>query len=171
MAVSGNPRMTYRILATSAPPLPAKESSPATSNTAWSEILAAAGPERFRMSVSRLITFWRQSLQIPASTRPEQLSLDTLLEGTLHYGWQADTAYPKPHHYTALRSTVSVVRFRSQACATFGQPGSSDWETALLQSSWAGHPTSIRTDTTLAAPSNCYPPEQDRSWSTEQPTT
>src|SRR5205807_2763419 len=62
--------------------LPAKESSPATSNTDGSETLAVAGPERFRMSASRLTTFWRRSLQIPASTRHERLSLDTLLEGT-----------------------------------------------------------------------------------------
>src|SRR3989441_12867278 len=115
------------------------------------------------MSASRLITFWRQSLQIPASTRPEQLSLDTLLEGTLRYGWQADTAYPKPHHCTALRSTVSAVQFRLQACATCGEPLSSGWETASLQGSLAERRTSIQTDTTLVAPSNSSPLEQDKS--------
>jgi hypothetical protein len=57
MAVSGNPRMTYRTLATFAPPSLAKESSPATSNTDGSEILVVVGLERFRMSVLRLTTF------------------------------------------------------------------------------------------------------------------
>jgi hypothetical protein len=74
MAASGNPRMTYRTLATSVPPSPAKESSLATSNTDGSEILVVVGLERFRTSASRLTTFWKQSLQTHASMLLEQQS-------------------------------------------------------------------------------------------------
>ena len=171
MAVSGNPRMTYRTLATSALPSPARESSLATSNTDGWEILGAAGLERFRMSASRLTVFWKYFLQIHASTQLEQPSWDTPLEGILHYGWYADTAYPMPHHYATVRSTVSGLRFHLRACATFGERFSSGWETVSLKGSWAEHRTSIQTDTKLVAPSNSSPLEQDRFWSTEQPIT
>jgi hypothetical protein len=73
MAVSGNPRMTYRTLATFALRSLAKESSPATSNTDGSEILVVVGRERFRMSAMRRTTFWKQSPQTRGSTRLEQL--------------------------------------------------------------------------------------------------
>jgi hypothetical protein len=66
--------MTYRTLATSAPPSPAKESSPATSNTDGSEIRVVVGLERFRMSALQLTTFWKQSLQTHASMLLEQQS-------------------------------------------------------------------------------------------------
>jgi hypothetical protein len=59
MAVSGSPHMTYRTLATSAPPSPARESLPATSNIDGSEILVVAGLELFRILASRPITFWK----------------------------------------------------------------------------------------------------------------
>jgi hypothetical protein len=51
--------MTYRTLATFAPPSPARESLPATSNIDGSEILVVAGLELFRILTSRSITFWK----------------------------------------------------------------------------------------------------------------
>src|SRR6267378_1882973 len=133
---------------------PTKESSPATSNTDGSETLVAAGLEPFKMSASRLTRLWKQSLQTPASMLPGQRSWDIPLEGTLHYGSLADIAFSKHHLCRALRSIVLVVRFRSLACATFGQPGSNGWETVLLQSSWVGRRSSTRSDSMPRALSN-----------------
>ncbi len=69
----------------------------------------------------------------------------------------------KLHPYTMLRSTVSAVQFRLRACATFGEPFSSGWETASLQGSLAEHPTNIQKDIKPAVLSNSSPLEQDKS--------